>query len=50
MTETSSSFLKAKASNEVKWIEKVAEISKGNYAVIAWKPNEINGENLKEMQ
>ncbi|OQB20834.1 MAG: Arsenical pump-driving ATPase [Firmicutes bacterium ADurb.Bin182] len=49
LTATSSSFLKAKASNEVKWIQKVAEISKGNYAVIAWKPNEIKGENLKEL-
>lgn len=49
LTETNSSFLKAKASNEVKWIQKVAEISKGNYAVIGWKPNEIKGEYLKEL-
>ncbi len=49
LTATESSFLKAKASNEVRWIQKVANISKGNFAVIGWKPNEIKGENLKEL-
>jgi arsenite-transporting ATPase len=49
LTETKSSFLKAKALNEVKWIQKVAEISKGSFAVIPWKSDEIKGENLKEI-
>lgn len=49
LTQTKSSFLKAKASNEAKWIQKVAEISKGNFAVIGWKANEIKGESLKEL-
>ena len=49
LTATESTFLKAKASSEVKWIQKVAEISKGHFAVIGWKANEIKGENLKEL-
>lgn len=37
LTPTNSPFLKAKAQSEIQWIEKVDEISKGNFAVIEWK-------------
>lgn len=36
LTETTSSFLKAKANSEVQWIKKVDEISSGNFVVIGW--------------
>lgn len=32
-------FLRAKAQNELTWIKKVEELSKGNAALIAWKNN-----------
>ncbi len=37
LTPTISPFLKAKAQSEIQWIEKVDEISNGNFAVIEWK-------------
>lgn len=37
LTDTQSPFLKAKAQSEIQWINRVSEISKGNFAVIAWK-------------
>ncbi|WP_291591870.1 arsenical pump-driving ATPase [Bacteroides sp.] len=37
LTLTNSPFLKAKALSEVQWINKVKEISGGNFAVIEWK-------------
>lgn len=37
LTPTNSPFLKAKAQSEIQWIEKVNEISNGNFAVIEWK-------------
>lgn len=48
-TNTSNEILKAKASNEIKWINKVDEISNGNFAVIEWKAEEVKGDNLKEL-
>lgn len=41
--------LKAKAANEIKWINRVNEISNGNFAAIKWQADEIAGENLKEL-
>ena len=37
LTSTNSPFLKAKALSEVQWINKVKEITDGNFAVIEWK-------------
>ncbi len=37
LTPTVSPFLRAKAQSEIQWIEKVDEISNGNFAVIEWK-------------
>lgn len=36
LTNTNNSFLKAKAQSEIQWIEKVKEISNGNFAIVAW--------------
>ncbi|MBS5883634.1 arsenical pump-driving ATPase [Clostridium sp.] len=46
---TSNEILKAKSSNEIKWINKVDEISSGNFSVIEWKAEEVKGENLLEI-
>lgn len=48
-TNTSNEILKAKASNEIKWINKVDEISHGNFAVIEWKAEEVKGDKLLEV-
>lgn len=48
-TNTTNNILKAKASNEIQWINKVNEISKGNFAVIDWKAEEVKGENLTDL-
>lgn len=48
-TNTTNEILRAKASNEVVWINKVNEISKGNFAVIEWKSEEIKGEKLLDL-
>ena len=37
LTTTTSPFLKTKAQSEIQWIEKVKELSGGNYIVIEWK-------------
>jgi len=42
-------ILKAKASNEITWINKVNEISNGNFAVIEWKAEEVKGEKLIDL-
>ena len=43
---TTNEMLKIKASNEIKWINKVNEISKGNFVVIAWNAEDIKGDKL----
>ncbi|GFP75756.1 arsenical pump-driving ATPase [Clostridium fungisolvens] len=48
-TNTTNAILKAKASNEIHWINKINEISNGNFAIIEWKPEEIKGEELNEL-
>jgi len=48
-TNTSNEILKAKASNEIQWINKVDEISHGNFAVIEWKAEEVKGDKLLEV-
>ncbi len=46
---TTNAILKAKASNEVQWINKVNEISKSHFAVIEWIPEEVKGEMLNDL-
>ena len=48
-TETSSDFLKSKASGEIQWMNRVREVSNGSFAVIPWKPFEIKGDRLLEL-
>jgi len=48
-TETTNKMLKAKASNEIEWINKVDKHSNGNFAVIEWKADEIKGEKLLDL-
>ena len=48
-TSTTNDILKAKASNEIQWINKVDEISNGNFALIEWKADEVKGEKLLEL-
>ncbi|WP_406541001.1 arsenical pump-driving ATPase [Clostridium ljungdahlii] len=45
-TNTTNDILKVKANSEISWINKVSEISKGNFAVIEWKPEEVKGDKL----
>lgn len=37
LTDTENAFLRAKAQNELGWIKKIEDLSKGNAALIAWK-------------
>ena len=46
---TTNQMLSAKASNEIEWINKVDAHAKGKFAVIAWSPDEIKGDKLKEL-
>jgi len=46
---TTNEILKVKASNEIQWINKVNEISKGNFAVIEWVPEEVKGQKLNDL-
>ena len=41
--ETTNQMLKAKASHEIEWINKVDEHSNGNFAVIQWSAEDIRG-------
>ncbi len=45
-TGTTNQILSAKVSDEIEWINKVDEHSKGNFAVIAWSAEEIEGDKL----
>ncbi|SFB37393.1 arsenical pump-driving ATPase [Clostridium frigidicarnis] len=48
-TNTTNEVLKAKASHEIHWINKVNEISKGNFALVEWKSEEVKGNKLVEL-
>lgn len=48
-TNTTNEILKAKASNEIQWINKVNEVSKENFAVIEWKSEEVKDEVLLDL-
>ena len=48
-TNTTNRLLKAKASNEIPWINKIAQHSNGNFAVIGWNPEEMKGATLLNM-
>ena len=48
-TETTNKLLKAKASHEIEWINKVNEISNGHFTVIKWSAEEIKDLNLMKL-
>ena len=48
-TSTTNKILRAKASNEIPWLNKVNEISKGKFAVVEWKAEEVKGEKLLDL-
>ncbi|MDD4619478.1 MAG: arsenical pump-driving ATPase [Methanosarcina sp.] len=48
-TKTTNKVLKAKASNEIEWINKVDKHSNGNFAIIEWKADEIKGEKILDL-
>lgn len=48
-TETTNKLLRAKASNEIEWINRVAKHSNGNFAVIEWRAGELKGGKLLDL-
>lgn len=48
-TDTTNQMLKAKASSEIQWINKVAAHADGNFAVIKWSSEEMKGDKLLEL-
>ena len=46
-TGTTNAMLSAKASNEIVWMNKVDDHSKGNCAVISWSAKDIKGDKLR---
>lgn len=48
-TSTTNEILKAKAANEVEWINKISEVAEGNVALIKWSSEDLKGEKLSEL-
>ncbi|WP_426348493.1 arsenical pump-driving ATPase [Alloiococcus sp. CFN-8] len=48
-TSTTNEILKAKAANEVQWINKISEVAEGKAALIKWTAEDLKGENLSEL-
>lgn len=48
-TATTNQTLKAKASHEIEWINKVNKHSDGNFAVIQWQATEIKGAKVMDL-
>ena len=46
---TTNALLKAKAGNEVEWINRIDRHNDGKFAVIAWSADQIKGEKLLEL-
>jgi len=46
---TTNALLKAKASNEIEWINRVDEHTDSNFAVIGWSAEELKGEKLRAL-
>lgn len=42
-------LLKAKASNEVEWINRIDQHTGGKFALIAWNADQIKGDKLLEL-
>ncbi len=48
-SETTNPILRGKALSEVKWINRVREVSKGNFALIEWMPENIKEKELQKL-
>lgn len=48
-TNTTNKILRAKASQEVAWINRINETTKGNFALVKWTPGDLKGENLSKL-
>jgi arsenite-transporting ATPase len=48
-TKTTNKMLAAKASNEIEWINKIANHASGKFAVIGWSADEIKGDELNKL-
>ena len=48
-SETTNTLLKAKASNEVEWINRIDQHTSGNFALIAWSEDKVKGTKLLEI-
>lgn len=48
-SNTTNELLKARAQNEIRWINQVAEISHNNFVTVKWHPEEIKGEALTKL-
>lgn len=48
-TNSKNKILNSRANNEIKWINKVAEISNNNFAVIKWFQEELKENNLEKI-
>lgn len=48
-TGTTNTFLKAKSSNEVEWINRVGNHTNGNFALIAWSADQIKEDKLLDL-
>ncbi|MDF2866414.1 MAG: arsenical pump-driving ATPase [Clostridia bacterium] len=49
LTNTTNKVLLSRANNEIKWINKVAEISDHNFAVIKWMEEDLKEDNLRKL-
>ncbi len=48
-TKTSNELLSLKVQNEVPWINKVSELTSGNYAIVKWNNKELSFKNLRNI-
>ncbi len=48
-TSTTNVILKAKAANEVEWINKISEVAGGNASLIKWTSEDLKGEKLSTL-
>jgi arsenite-transporting ATPase len=49
LTNTTNKILISRANNEIKWINKVSEISDNNFAVVKWMKENLKEDNLKKI-
>lgn len=48
-TNTTNQILEVKSKDEIQWINKVNEVSKGNFAVIPWLSDDIKKQTIAQL-